>query len=384
MKIGIDIRCLIEGRRTGVEEYTINLLKNLFERDQKNEYVLFFNSFRNNRVNLAWIRKYPNVKVKIFFFPNKLLNFLFWYLKWPHMDKMLGGVDVFFAPNINFVSVSKKVKLLVTFHDLSFEIFPETFSFKRRMWHMFVNPKKLAGRANRIVSVSSSTKDDLVNYYGIDEKKIDVIYNGISNEFGGVNRNDPRLLEIKDKYKLPFNFILYFGTIEPRKNIVGIVRAYNYLRDLNNRKIGRFKLVIAGESGWKAREIYDEIRNSKYQNDIMVINSVLNQDKPFLYRLASVFVYPSFFEGFGFPPLEAMSSGVPTVVSNSSSLPETVGASAIMIDSDKPDEIALAIKELIVNGNLRRKMQDRGSIQVRNFNWKKTAQEFLKVLEGMK
>jgi len=383
MKIGIDIRCLTEGRRTGVEEYAINLLDNLFQKDKNNEYILFFNSFRNNRVDLSWTRKYSNVKVKIFFFPNKILNFMFWYLGWPHIDKMIGGVDVFFSPNINFVSVSKKTKLLVTFHDLSFEIFPETFSLKRRMWHMFVNPKKLAKKAHKIVAVSSSTRDDLVNYYGIEDEKINVIHNGISNDFGFINRNDPKLLAVKEKYDLPFNFILYFGTIEPRKNIVGIVRSFNYLRGLGNKKVNRFKLVIAGESGWKAREIYDEIRKSKYREDIIVINSVQNEDKPFLYSLASVFVYPSFFEGFGFPPLEAMSSGIPVIVSNNSSMPETVGASAIMVDSDRLDEIALAIKELIINGNLRRKMQDRGAIQVRNFNWKKTAQEFFRVLKEM-
>lgn len=384
MKIGVDIRCLSEGRRTGVEEYTINLLMNLFEKDKDNEYILFFNSFWNNKVDLSGFRKYSNVKIKIFFFPNKLLNFLLWYFGWPKMDKMLGGVDVFFAPNINFVAVSKKTKLVLTFHDLSFELFPETFSMKRRLWHMFVNPSRLAKSAHKIISVSSSTKDDLVSYYGINEEKVHVIHNGVSDDFKEIDGNDPRLLEIKEKYNLPFNFILYFGTIEPRKNIIGVIRAYNHLRSLGDKKMQRFRLVIAGENGWKAREIYQEIRSSEFKKDIIVINSVSVNDKPFLYRLSSVFVYPSFFEGFGFPPLEAMSSEVPVVVSNSSSIPETVGAGAIMVDCDKVDEIAIAIKELICNGEFRRKMQDKGSIQVRNFSWKKTAQEFLKVLNSVK
>ncbi|MFC1608873.1 glycosyltransferase [Patescibacteria group bacterium] len=231
MKIGIDIRCLSEGRRTGVEEYTINLLRNLFEKDKKNEYILFFNSFRNNGVDLSWIRKYENVQVKIFFFPNKLLNFLFWYLGWPKIDKMLGGVDVFFAPNINFLSVSRDAKLLLTFHDLSFELFSETFSFKRRAWHFFVNPRNLARKAHKVIAISNSTKNDLVNYYKINSKKISVVHNGIDESLNVIDRNNLELIRIKEDYSLPFNFILYFGTIEPRKNIIGVVRMYNYLRE---------------------------------------------------------------------------------------------------------------------------------------------------------
>ena len=111
MKIGIDVRCLGEGRRTGVEEYTLNLLENLFKLDKKNKYVLFFNSFRSAKTDFSWIDKYPNVVLKRFNFPNKLLNFLFWYIGWPKMDEMIGGADLFFMPNIIFGSVSKKTKI---------------------------------------------------------------------------------------------------------------------------------------------------------------------------------------------------------------------------------------------------------------------------------
>ncbi|MFC1645086.1 glycosyltransferase family 4 protein [Patescibacteria group bacterium] len=381
MKIGIDIRCLSEGRRTGVEEYTINLLKNLFEKDNKNEYVLFFNSFRNNGVDLSWIRKYKNARVKIFFFPNKLLNFLFWYLGWPKIDRMLGGVDIFFAPNINFLSVSRDAKLFLTFHDLSFELFPETFSWKRRAWHFFVNPRRLAKKADKIISVSNSTKRDLVNYYGIDSEKIDVIHNGIDDSLRVVDRNNFELIESKDKYNLPFNFILYFGTIEPRKNIVGIVKMYNCLRESGCGKTDKYKLVIAGETGWKSKDIFLEIEKSKFKGDIIIIQSVNDLDKLHLYNLASVFVYPSFFEGFGFPPLEAMSCGVPAVVSNNSSFPETVGSAAIMIDPDRPDEMFTAVKGVIDDIHLRNELKERGLSQVRTFKWQKTAEEFLSILK---
>ena len=200
MKIGIDIRCLSEGRRTGVEEYTINLLKKIFKKDKQNEYILFLNSWKKSKADLKWLEKYSNVKVKTFRFPNKLLNFLFWYLQWPKIDRMLGGVDIFFMPNINFIANSKKAKLILTIHDLAFEQFPETFSWKRRVWHIFINPRRLARRADKIMAVSESTKNDIVRLYKIPADKIKIIYNGVSERFKVIDRNDPKLLKVKEKY----------------------------------------------------------------------------------------------------------------------------------------------------------------------------------------
>lgn len=121
MKICIDGRCLMEGRKTGVEEYTRNLLENIFALDQKNDYVLFLNSWKNIRADFSWIKKYPNVKIKKFRFPNKLLNLMFWYLNWPKIDRLVGGVDIVFFPNIIFGAVSERTKVIATIHDLSFE-----------------------------------------------------------------------------------------------------------------------------------------------------------------------------------------------------------------------------------------------------------------------
>jgi glycosyltransferase involved in cell wall biosynthesis len=383
MKIGIDIRCLVEGRRTGVEEYTINLLNNLFEIDKKNRYVLFLNSFRKSRAEVEEFKKYKNVSVKIFRYPNKLINFLFWYFHWPKIDQMLGGVDVLFFPNIIFGAWSRKTKLLLTIHDLSFERYQETFSWKRRLWHIFINPKKLCQDARKIIAVSDSTKNDLAELYGIAENKIKTIYSAVSENYMPINRNDSKLIEVKEKYNLPFKFILYLGTIEPRKNIAGIVRAYDYLRKLNYPELAKFKLVIAGASGWKQEKIFTEIRNSPFGSDIIFAGYIHDDDKPAVYNLASVFVYPSFFEGFGFPPLEAMKSGTPVITSNSSSFPEIVGKAAIMIDPDKPDEIGEALRQILLDKNLQEKLRNDGFEQAKIFSWRKTAQDFLGIIQEL-
>jgi glycosyltransferase involved in cell wall biosynthesis len=388
MRIGIDVRCLAEGRRTGVEEYTLNLLGNIFKKDLQSEYVLFFNSFSRTKAYFKWIEKYPNVSLKKFNFPNKLLNLLFWYLGWPKIDKMIGGVDYFFMPNITFAGFSKKTKLILTIHDLSFEKYSETFSWKRRLWHIFVNPKKLCRRANRIIAVSNSTKNDLVSIYRINPKKIKTIHSGISEKFKIISRNEEKIIKVKEKYNLPYKFILYLGTIEPRKNIGALAMAYQsfleYVIKNNLDNLSRYKLIIAGYSGWMKQEIFSEIseiqKNLPNQDDIRIINFVKDADKEYVLNLASLFVYPSFFEGFGFPPLEAMKCGVPVIVSNSSSFPETVGDAGIMIDPDRPEEICEAMKEIFRSKEMYDKLREKGLKKAAEFSWEKTAEEFLNLI----
>lgn len=380
-RIGIDIRCLTDGKRTGVEEYTINILECLFELDKKNQYVLFLNSFHDSHFDERIFSQFKNVTVKRFRYPNKLLNFFFWYFRWPRVDEMLGGVDVFFMPNINFVALSKKVKLVLTIHDLSYEIFPETFSLKRRLWHHLINPRKLCLWADKIIAVSQSSKNDIGSKWKIAAEKINVIHNGIHEEFEELNRNDPKLIAVKEKYHLPFNFIFYLGTVEPRKNIPAIIKAYDRLRESNNPQLDRYKLVIAGGKGWKIKDIIGSMQNAKFTKDIIFTSCITNEDKAAVYTLASLFVYPSFFEGFGIPVLEAMRSGVPTITSNNSALPEVVDEGAIMIDPDKPDELYLAMKEVLLNRDFYESLRMKALKQSIRFNWKTSARELSKVFQ---
>lgn len=381
MKIGIDIRCLTDGKRTGVEEYTINLLENIFELDKKNEYILFTNSYRKSYFDERIFGHFKNVKVRRFRFPNKLLNFCFWYLRWPLVDHMLGGVEIFFMPNINFIALSKKVKLVLTIHDLSYELFPETFSIKRRIWHSFINPNALCKRANQIIAVSDSSMSDTMEHFKIGEHKIQRIHNGVSEEMTQLDRNDPKLIEVKERYHLPFNFILYLGTVEPRKNIPAIVKAFDQLKKLNKPELNKYKLVIAGGMGWKIQDILKAGREAEFTDDIIFTSCITNEDKAAVYTLASLFVYPSFFEGFGIPVLEAMRCGVPVITSNVSSLPEVVGASAVMIDPDKPEELYVTMKEILLDRELNEHLELQSPRQAIRFNWRTSARETLSVFE---
>ncbi|OGI21650.1 MAG: hypothetical protein A3J06_01895 [Candidatus Moranbacteria bacterium RIFCSPLOWO2_02_FULL_48_19] len=383
MRIGIDIRCLAEGKRTGVEEYTLALLKGLFEHDTENEYVLFFNAWRKTHLDFSWATRYPNVTLKAFRFPNKLLNLSLWYLHFPQLDRMVGGTDIFFLPNLNFASVSRKTKFLVTAHDLSFELFPETFSFKRRLWHFFINFRRLALAADKVIAVSQSTKDDLTAQYGVSEKKITVIRSGIGEQFHVMSRNDGELLRVKEKYHLPYKFILSLATFEPRKNILALIKGYEGLMHLNHPALAKYELVIAGVSGWKCEEVFEAIAESPYGDKIFLPGFIADPDKAALYNLASVFVYPSFYEGFGFPPLEAMACGVPVIVSHSSALPEIVGDAGILIDPYQPDELLQALRQVLTDQELADALRKKGEARAKLFSWEKTVEETLSVFRSL-
>ena len=383
MRIGIDVRCLAEGKRTGVEEYTLALLRGLFERDQENTYILFFNAWDKDVPDFRWALQYPNVVVKKFRFPNKLLNLSLWYLHFPKLDTLVGGTDIFFLPNLNFAAVSHRTKLVVTAHDLSFELFPETFSWKRRLWHFLINFRRLVHLADTIIAVSQSTKDDLMMQYGVASDRIRVIYSGIGDQFHVMSRNDNELVRVQKKYHLPYKFILSLATFEPRKNILSLIQAYEALQKLGNPLFDKYALVIAGTRGWKCNEIFAAIRRSPYKDKIIMPGFIADDDKAAVYNLASVFVYPSLYEGFGFPPLEAMACGVPVIVSHSSSLPEIVGSAGILIDPYQPEELFLALQQILLHQTLTDMLRQKSLSQAMQFSWSKTAEQTLDTFRSL-
>jgi glycosyltransferase involved in cell wall biosynthesis len=372
MRIGIDLRCLEEEKISGVGEYALEIVRNLLENDSQNEYVIFSNSFKQKSRHFYFLEKYPNARMKRFRYPNKLFNLSLWYFGWPKLDKLIGGADIFFAPNINFLAVSLNCALIATFHDLSFERFPEFFTAKTRLWHyFFVDPRRIARKSSRIIAVSQSTKHDLKEIYKIEYDETKTVSHGTGSGYRIISRNDPNLLEVQKKYDLPYKFILYLGNIEPRKNIKSLIEAYKTLQK-NNSSLEKYKLVLAGKiSPFCHKEIENE--------NIQVIGYVDREDKPFVYNLASLFVYPSFFEGFGLPVLEAMACGTPVIASNNSSIPEVAAEAAILIDPNRPMEIFEAMRNILKDEKLYQKMHEKGLVQAKIFNWKKCARETLQI-----
>ncbi|PJE57578.1 MAG: hypothetical protein COU82_00985 [Candidatus Portnoybacteria bacterium CG10_big_fil_rev_8_21_14_0_10_38_18] len=405
MRIGIDIRILAKGTRTGVENYTINLLSRLLPLDKSVKYRLFYNGFRKLKINYPWLKS-SNVKIKSLRIPNRIFDLILRFFKFPQLDKILKGVDIFLSPHFLLAPTSGQAKNIIIFYDLSFVRFPEFFSLPKLLWHKFVYPQRQAQKADVIVAISESTRKDLVNLYQIDAEKIKVIYPGIDEKFRPINRNDPELLRVRKKYNLPIDersFILYFGTIEPRKNILALIRAFEQIKEEKNLPplqiqwrgfeglvkkeeqgidFSALKLVITGAKGWLYKEVFKKAENSSFGKDIIFTGYIDEEDKPYLYNLAEVFVYPSFFEGFGLPPLESMACGVPTVVSNNSSLPEVVREGAVMIDANNIDELSFAIRKILESRELRNYLAAKGLKRAKQFNWNKTAEEFLEIFKN--
>jgi glycosyltransferase involved in cell wall biosynthesis len=366
MKIGIDTRCLMQNNYSGVSWYTFNLLKYIFELDDKNEYILFYNN--SKPVKMPEFKK-ANVKYVGFNYSNKVFSSKLHLLGKPKIDEMIGGVDAFFMPNINFAAFSSNCKRIITVHDLSFLRYPQFLTLKSRIWHNTLLSKKIIQDADKIIAVSENTKCDLIELLDVDENKIRVIYEGVDSKFKPID-NRAELERVRRKYKLPARFVLYIGTLEPRKNIGGIIEAYNKL-DTDH------SLVIGGGNGWKSKEIMKLVKKS---DKIKLIGYVGEDDKRGLYSLASLFVYPSYYEGFGLPVIEAMACGTPVIAGSNSSQMEVVAGAGLLVDPYNINEITSAMNFALKDSNLRNKLINLGFERVGDFNWKNTAINTLKIL----
>lgn len=377
MKIGIDLRPLMTTPRTGVGKYTQELLKAIFNLDKNNQYYLYTNA--NKKIKPAindW--PYDNVYLIHQRLPNKILNSSIAFFKYPKINKLIGDPDIFFAPNLNFIALSKKTKYVLTVHDISFHFFPEFYTLKQKLWHKIISPKKQCQRADLIITPSENTKRDLINYYQLNTDKIKVIYPGITQN--PTTDNAEQIEKIKVKYKLPHKYLLFLGTIEPRKNIIGLIEAFE---NLQTKHSFTEHLVIAGAPGWKNKNIFNRIAESPFGDKIHLINFVTPKDKATLYCQASIFIYPSFYEGFGFPILEAMSHGTPVITSNHSSLVEISGSSAYLIDPKRPEQITLAINNILTNKQIRDRQIEEGYKQIKKYTWEKSAQNWLATINHL-
>lgn len=379
MRIGVDARVLMDKYYSGISEYTANLLKALLAVKHPDKYHLFYNSWHNLEDRFK-IWETENSQVAVSHWPNKIFNYFCQLLfKQPKLDQVIGGVDLFWSPHFNFTSLTPGTKQIITVHDLSFLRYPEFFSAKKNFWHRALRVKKALKGASLIVAVSENTKQDIVELVGIAPEKIKVIYSGNNLVKREVREEELGFLSQKG---IGTNFILYLGTIEPRKNISGLIRAYEELRRQGNRFNG-LQLVLAGAKGWKSRGIYKAWQKSEYKNDIKFLGYISQKEKEVLYAKAKVFVYPSYYEGFGFPPLEAMTYGLPVICSNVSSLPEVVADAALMINPFKPIEIMEALELILSDEKLRENLINKGYQRASEFSWEKTAQEYLRLFQEL-
>lgn len=373
MVVGIDIRVLAKGERGGIPQYTRRLLESLIPFDPAVRYKLFFSSGKEDMPQLSFL--YPNARLFTFRFPNRLLAAAALVGSPPRFDELMGGVDVWWSPHFHPVSISTNLPRVITAHDLSFVAFPEFLSWKRKIWHKIFRPKKQLGNAAKIIAVSHSTADDLLRLFKIPPESIRVIHSGI---------DPPRLAP--GTYPIGHAEspqILFVSVLEPRKNLSGVLSAFEILKKRlreSNSPFQNVRLVIAGPVGWQWRGIKRAFDSSPFRKDCKFLGFVNEEEKQRMFSQSRVFVYPSFMEGFGFPPLEAMSQGLPVIAGANSSLNELLCDAAILVDAWQPAEIAQALQIVLQDSHLRQELISRGLEAVKHHSWRETARQTLNVL----
>lgn len=369
MRVGMEARW-ITFEKTGFGNYALHLLRNLAKIDKQNDYLVYL----NNNYDNSEIFSSSN-------FERIILN------RRPEFYKHISiPLDIiakkrkidFFHFLYNAPSLFMPCPFILTVHDVSYRHIPNMISKKDLISinvQMTINAKKAA----KLITDSENSKKDIVNFLGISEEKIEVIYLGVDDNFRPMTEEHKKKI-ISDKYQLPSNFILYVGTYLPHKNIETLLHAF---KDLKEEFRISHSLVLAGKQGRNFDSISSLIHKLDLKNFVYPIGFVQDEDLPYLYNLSELFVFPSRYEGFGLPLLEAMACGVPVISSNASCLPEIAGDCALYFSPDNRQELTKCIHELITNNDLRNQFIERGINRAKLFTWEKMAARTFNVYEDV-
>ncbi|MEX2007357.1 MAG: glycosyltransferase family 1 protein [Candidatus Levyibacteriota bacterium] len=347
--------------RVGSGEVSFELLKQLYDLDKKNNYRIYLPVQKS--VDLPKEREnwsYIVVKNQKLWTATALSKKLF-------SDRR--KLDVFFSPT-HYLPVYIPCPAAVAILDLSYIHFPELFK-KRDLYQLKLWGKYSARKASRILTISEASKNDIINYYSVKSSKVDAIYPGIKEMDKKVRTN------IRSKYKIEGDYILFVGTLQPRKNIAKLIEAFSEIKNKN------IKLVIVGKKGWMFEEILNAPKKYEVSERVRFIDSVSDEDLPGFYAGAFCFVLPSLYEGFGLPVLEAMQNGCPVITSKVSSLPEAGGDAALYVNPHDSTDITEKLDKILSDDKLREDMIKKGFEQVKKFSWENTARKVLGVLEEL-
>jgi len=353
MNIGIDIRSTLKKTNTGIGRYTLNLINALWESGSHSDnYYLY-----SQKKLFDFKRRLPSLPGKNF----------------KHV-KILPELDIFHTSSYDLERPKSAKKFIVTIHDVIIKAYPYGHD-ETTIKQVDVQLKKVLGEVDLLIADSQNTKSDIIKFYQVPDSKIQVIYPGADLPLPLPPRRRPSATYGVEGY------ILFVGTLEPRKNIQGLIKAFNYLKKnlVGGGRDRPLQLYIVGMKGWMYEDIFKEYENSEFKNDIIFKGYVNDKELAGLYKNASVFVYPSFYEGFGFPILEAFGYGVPVITSKTSSCGEIAGPSALLINPESYKEIGEAISKIINNESLRQELIDKGFERAKEFTWENTAKEFLSI-----
>lgn len=353
MQIGIDASRATLARRTGTESYALHLIEGLLKVGATHRYTLYFRDQpppgRLGAPPIQRVMPFPRLWTHL-------------RLSWELLVSQ-PRPDVLFVP-AHVLPLVHPLPTVVTIHDLGYRYFPEAHPPGQRLY-LDISTRFSARAATHLIADSHATARDLARLYRIPTDKLTVVYPGRDE---ALRRVDPA--PVRAKYGLPENYLLHVGTLQPRKNLERLIQAVSGQRSA-------VPLILAGRAGW----LSGPIMTLAQAHNVRVLDYVPDEDLAGLYSGAAAFVFPSLYEGFGFPVLEAMACGVPVICSNTSSLPEVAGQAAVLVDPLDPQAIAAAIEQVLADASLRDRLIGQGYEQIQKFSWAAAARETLAVLE---
>jgi glycosyltransferase involved in cell wall biosynthesis len=373
MRIGIDYTPALR-QGGGIGRYTRNLVEALTALDGRNEYVLLAaGGRRRGRPTLTWPR---NFRLRSIPLSDRWLNVIWQRLRLPlPVQLVTGRLDLYHSPDFVLPPVGGTPTVL-TVHDLSFLRLPQFFVPAFRTY-LETAVTRAVRRADHILADSESTRHDLGELLAVPAARVSVLYPGVEERFQPVR--DPEVLaRVRGRYRLPARFVLGVGTLQPRKNFEGLVEAFGRLLAAGHH-LPELGLVIAGGEGWLGTDLLALAERLGVRERVILAGFVKDEDLPGLYSLADALAFPSWYEGFGLPVLEAMACGTPVVSADNSSLPEVVGDAGLLVDAGSPDELADALALLLLEEGRRSRLVEAGWRQARRFRWENAARQLLEV-----
>jgi len=369
MKIAVNTRFLLKNKLEGIGRVTYELLRRMVVNHPEDEFIFFFDREYDEQFILG-----KNVTPVVLQPPTRHPILIYTWFEFS-VKKALKKYqpDVFFSTD-GFCCLSTDVKTVVMVHDLAYAHFPEQVSFFVKKFYQRYQPQYLK-KANHVLTVSNFVKKDIVKKIKIPASKIDVVHNGCNDSFQPLDEISQN--KIQKEYANGVPYFFYVGAVHPRKNVHRLIEAFD---NFKNKTDAPHQLLIAGRFAWQTGEVKSAYDNAKYQKEIQFLGFVSDEELPKLMASAFVLVYPSMFEGFGLPLLEAMNCDVPVITSNVSSMPEVIGNAGLLVNPNEVNEIEKAMLEIFQKEELRKKMIEKGKEQREKFNWDDSAEKVYQVL----
>lgn len=362
MRIGVNTRLLLKGKLEGIGWFTYQTLERMVHQHPEHDFFFFFDRPYDESfvfsTNVTPVVIPPQARHPILF-----TLWFDWTL--PYVLRKY-KIDVFLSPD-GYCSLRTPVPTCLVIHDLAFEHYPEHFKLSHKHYWKFFQPR-FARKAKRIVTVSEFSRQDIVSHYGIDGGKIDVACNGAHDAYRPLRWDEKE--DVKKKYADGCEYFVFAGALHPRKNIVNLLKAFVAFKKMQRSDM---KLVIVGRFGWKYDEVLEMKETMPYKDDVKWVGYMNVDELSQVTGAAYAMVYPSYFEGFGIPILEALKCDVPAIVSNTSSMPEVAGDAGLLVDPNDAEDIAAKMEQLYKDENLRTKLIAAAPAQVNKFTWDKAA-----------